>query len=289
MLVTISFTPAASTDAFALDVGITEQPQAHSGKPVKRKGPDKPHRLARSGKRSGILRWRPSAMRFLRQRNGIPFERPSLFLQLGRPALAPGYWRVANTIATIVLLRNSQAMSANNGKRPMRRPARAVTLDDISGRILGNDDPDVLSVVIRTHLALEALLMELHRTEGVNDVFLRLPWPHKTARLVGMGLIDFAHVFGHRVDLGDVSHLVCDLASNGVDFGEAFGDYSEEDLDLLYATPFRALEHVGCELLSHTAILLYAADGRDIFGFDVDASESLPCVQKRTANGGNAD
>lgn len=60
--------------------------------------------------------------------------------------------------------------------------------DIISARILGDEeDPDLVSLVFRIHLACEALLIELHRIKGADDAFLRLSWPRKTSRLVRMG------------------------------------------------------------------------------------------------------
>lgn len=84
---------------------------------------------------------------------------------------------------------------------------------------------------------------------------------------------DFAHVYGYRVDLGDVARLVRYLAGDGIDFDDVFGDYSDIDVELLYGYPYRAAEAVGYGLLSHVAILLYAAGGRDILGVDDDEGE----------------
>lgn len=63
--------------------------------------------------------------------------------------------------------------------KPIRKPARAVELDDIiSSNILGADS-DLLAVVLKTHLAPEGILIEMIRTFRSDDEPYRLSFPAK--------------------------------------------------------------------------------------------------------------
>ncbi len=165
----------------------------------------------------------------------------------------------------------------------MRRPARSVTLDDIfSGILLNEDDPELITLVIKVHLALEAMLIELHQTKSSDKLeFLRLNFPHKTRRLVKMDLLamedkrafdrindfrnDVAHVWGHRVDFERVGLLARALAGDGVDFDNDLGDLSDEDIYEFNVAPFNVFEKIGVGVLLHAAVILADADGRDLF------------------------
>ncbi len=101
----------------------------------------------------------------------------------------------------------------------MRKPSRSVELDDIiSSHILG-DDPEVVALVMRIHLALEAILIEMIKTFWTDDKIYKLSFPQKTKLLLEHGCItesdqkafellndfrnDFSHIFGHRINLTD--------------------------------------------------------------------------------------
>ena len=61
-----------------------------------------------------------------------------------------------------------------------RRPAREVELDDIIWEgVLGGAD-DALDVLLKTHLALEALLIEMIALSQTKDDYLRWSFPKKT-------------------------------------------------------------------------------------------------------------
>ena len=71
----------------------------------------------------------------------------------------------------------------------MRKPRRAVELDDIiSSQIIG-DDPEIVALVLKTHLALEALLIEMIRMSRADDKLYRLSFPDKSKWLVDNGMI----------------------------------------------------------------------------------------------------
>ena len=164
----------------------------------------------------------------------------------------------------------------------MRKPSRQVQLDDIiSGQILG-DDPDVIALVMKIHLALEAILIEMISRKRSDDKIYRLVFPTKTELLEELGLIqaadraafdrfndfrnDFAHIFGHRVSLEDALALARDLEDRGVDFSDSVGHYSPEDATRNYGGMLGVLEEVGWCILFHAGYLLVEAGGRSIIG-----------------------
>ena len=164
----------------------------------------------------------------------------------------------------------------------MRKPSRQVELDDIiSGQILG-DDPQVIALVMKIHLALEALLIEMISTFRTDDGIFRLSFPAKTKLLETHRVIsasdrsafdrlndfrnDFAHIFGHQVALPDALALARDLEKHGVDFSDSVGRYSPDVADEYYDGMLGVLEEVGWCILFHGASCLSQIGGRDIFG-----------------------
>ncbi len=162
----------------------------------------------------------------------------------------------------------------------MRRPSRLVELDDIiSSEILGND-PEVIALVMRTHLALEALMIEMIHTFRTDDGIYRLPFPGKSELLRKEGLIgasdqvafdrfndfrnDFAHIFGHRVTLVDALALARDLETSGVDFSDSVGRYSPAQAEEYYGGMLGVLGEIGWCILFHAAQALSENGGRDI-------------------------
>lgn len=164
----------------------------------------------------------------------------------------------------------------------MRKPSRAVELDDIiSSEIIGND-PNVVAIILKTHLALEALLIEMIRMSRSDDKVYKLSFPEKTNWLVANQVIeatdksafdrfndfrnDIAHIFGHTISLGQVLKLARDLEADGIDFSDSAGHYSEAEADEFYGGTEGLLAEIGWCLLAHVGFLLQQAGGRDIFG-----------------------
>ena len=80
----------------------------------------------------------------------------------------------------------------------MRMPNRSVELDDIiSGQILG-DDPEVIALVLKIHLALEALIIELIQTKESSDRTYKLSFPDKTKR-AATAATDAARIRSHAI------------------------------------------------------------------------------------------
>jgi hypothetical protein len=163
----------------------------------------------------------------------------------------------------------------------MRKPSRLVELDDIiSNQVLG-DDPEVIALVMRMHLALEAILIEHLRSFRSDDKIYKLSFPAKTELLEREGRItsadkqafdklndfrnDFAHIFGHRVGISETLKLARELESCGVDFSDSIGHYSENDAAAYYDGLLGVLAEVGWCVLFHAAYRLNESGGRDIF------------------------
>lgn len=166
----------------------------------------------------------------------------------------------------------------------MRKPSRAVELDDIiSSNIIG-DDSEVIAVVLKTHLALEALLIEMLRLSDQSDAPYKANFPAKTQTLVDNGLLldddcaafnrfndfrnDFAHVFAHQVSLSEVLTLARELEADGVDFSDSAGRYTEQQAVDYYGGKIGILTEIAWCLLSHAANCLSDAGGRDVFAAD---------------------
>lgn len=162
----------------------------------------------------------------------------------------------------------------------MRKPSRAVELDDIiSSQIIG-DDPVIVALVLKTHLALEALLIEMIRLSRTDDKIYKLSFPDKTKWLVAEGVIssddegafnryndfrnDIAHIFGHVISLADALKLARELEADGVDFSDSAGHYSEEEAEEYYGGTEGILAEIGWCILFHAGYLLSEAGGRDI-------------------------
>lgn len=163
----------------------------------------------------------------------------------------------------------------------MRMPSRAVELDDIiSSQIIG-EDPEVIALVLKTHLALEAILIELYKVGDPGDQIYKLSFPAKTTALVKQAAItpsdkaafdrfndfrnDFAHIFGHSVTLGETLALARELEAVGVDFSDSAGRYSEAEATEYYGGTVGILGEIGWCLLFHAAHELTIRGGRDLF------------------------
>lgn len=164
----------------------------------------------------------------------------------------------------------------------MRKPSRDVSLDDIiAGQILG-EDGNVVALVMKIHLALEALMIEMIQCRDASNAVYRLSFPAKAQRLADEGLVtegdkqafltfndfrnDFAHIFGHEIGLSDTLALARKLEDSGVDFSDSVGRYTEAQAESYYGGLYGVLEEIGWCVLFHAAFLLSEAGGRNIFG-----------------------
>lgn len=160
------------------------------------------------------------------------------------------------------------------------KPSRLVELDDIiSSQIIG-DDPEVIALVMRIHLALDALIIEAILTFRTDDQVYILNFPAKTKVLLDQGLITagakaaydrfnnfrnwFAHVFGHTVTVEELLTLARDLELCGIEFSDSVGHYSPEKASDSYGGLLGILAEIGWCLLFDASDNLRAAGGRDI-------------------------
>ena len=163
----------------------------------------------------------------------------------------------------------------------MRKPSRAVELEDIiSSQIIG-DDPEIVSIVVNTHLALEAILIEALELLQADKKAIPTSFPAKTEWLKTYSAIgiddkeafdrfndfrnDLAHIFAHKITLEDVLALARELEALGVDFSDSVGDYSAEEASAHYDGIIGVLAEIGWSMLFQAAWLLREAGGRDIF------------------------
>lgn len=163
----------------------------------------------------------------------------------------------------------------------MRKPSRAVELEDIiSSQIIG-DDPEIISTVLNTHLALEAILIEALELLQAGKKALQSSFPSKTEWLLAQNVIgeddkkafdrfndfrnDLAHIFAHQITLADVLALARELEALGIDFSDSIGHYSEEEASDYFDGTIGVLAEIGWCVLFHAAWLLLSAGGRDIF------------------------
>lgn len=164
--------------------------------------------------------------------------------------------------------------------KKIRSPARSVELDDIiAGGILGADS-EVVALVLKIHLALEALVIEMIHLRKTDPILYKWNFPTKTEYLVTEGLIlptdkeafdlfndvrnDFAHIFGHPYTLTDALALAMALEAKGIDFSDSAGHYSAAVADEFYGGLEGILTETGWCLLFHAGHLLMEAGGRDI-------------------------
>lgn len=162
-----------------------------------------------------------------------------------------------------------------------RRPAREVELDDIVWQGVLDGADDAIDVLLKTHLALEAIVVEMLKPSQSCDGYLRWGFPQKTKFLEVSGIIepsdkqafdklndyrnDAAHIFGHRIAVADLLALACDLEALGVDFSDSLSQYTEDEAIEYYDGKRGILAEIGWCILFHAAFRLHESGGREIF------------------------
>lgn len=162
-----------------------------------------------------------------------------------------------------------------------RRPSREVELDDIVWQGVLNGQDDAIDVILKIHLALEALLIEMIELQ---EPKLR-PWewsfPKKLKFLVSKGVLrdnderafglvndarnDIAHIFGHRLNVSSALYLIANLESEGIDFSDSPANY-DEDTATEYYDGLRGIQaDMGWNVLHHASWLLAESGGTDVF------------------------
>ena len=163
----------------------------------------------------------------------------------------------------------------------MRKATRSIELEDIISTNFFGDNDMIIGVVLRSHLALEACIVELVQINKSDDAIWKKSFPHKTFYLVSNGHIgqsdkeafdlyndfrnDFAHIFDHKVGLEDVLALAVKLEKLGVDFSDSVGHYTPMEATEYYGGIEGVMAEIAWCILFHASYLLLKNGGRDIF------------------------
>lgn len=162
-----------------------------------------------------------------------------------------------------------------------RRPSREVDLDDIVWQGVLDGQDDAVDVILKIHLALEALLIEMIEVQEPQSRPWEWSFPRKLGFLVDKEVLtdndrkaftlvndarnDIAHIFGHRFNISSALSLIANLESEGVDFSDSPANYDEEKAAEYYDGLRGILADMGWNVLSHAGWLLAESGGRDVF------------------------
>jgi len=163
----------------------------------------------------------------------------------------------------------------------VRSPTRLVQLNDIMSSEILKDGDEALALILKVHLALEALLIEALHLNADATVPIPRSFPEKTKKLVEKQLLrshdetafnrfnefrnDVAHTFGHVVSVKTVLELARYLEDHGIEFSDSIGCVSEEEAVTTYGGVIGVLAEIGWCLLFQAGFRLSEAGGRDIF------------------------
>ncbi|MDE0507190.1 MAG: hypothetical protein OXI17_00970 [Gammaproteobacteria bacterium] len=163
----------------------------------------------------------------------------------------------------------------------MRKAARLIELEDIlSSSFFGEDDP-LIGPILKTHLAIEACLVEMIQITRPDDTCWGWKFLKKTKWLRSQGVItqsdkealdlyndlrnDFAHIFGHSIDLKQLLIMAKNLENFGIEFSDSIGNYSQKKAVEDYDGSQGVVAEISWCILSHVTILMRENGGRDIF------------------------
>ncbi|RIJ25594.1 hypothetical protein D1227_04545 [Henriciella mobilis] len=163
----------------------------------------------------------------------------------------------------------------------VRKASRLVALDDIVSSAF-DDEELLISPVLRGHLVVEALLVELILTsEHDENSVWRWSFPKKTEFAADNALMpaqlkkaldllndfrnDIAHIFDHQVSAEQVHKLAKDLEHHGVEFSDSLGNRPFEDVVADYDGICGMLYELLWCLSFEVAQCLLSAGGRDLF------------------------
>lgn len=166
----------------------------------------------------------------------------------------------------------------------MRRASRMVELEDILSSNFFNDHNDLINPILKGHLALEAILVDLIKNFEASDKIWGWSFPAKTKFLLDKNMLsssqkeaydefnnlrnDFAHIFGHEMTLKIILDLAKSLEAKGIDFSDSAGQYSEEQASEYYDGIEGVLAEVIWCVLFDAAHTLSQNGGRDLFSDD---------------------
>lgn len=135
-----------------------------------------------------------------------------------------------------------------------------------------------LELVLRGHLVIEALLVELIQLQVANDRPWKWDFPSKVRWCVDKSLIpaerescylhfndirnDFAHILGHELTFDDLHDLLVDMAQAGYDFSDDT-IYSDRELSEKWYGMEGALQEIINEFYFELAFSLHDHGGPD--------------------------
>lgn len=164
----------------------------------------------------------------------------------------------------------------------MRKARRDINFDDIlSSNFAYSPATSLLDPVLKGHLILEAILVEIIQIDQRDDTPWRWSFPKKVAYLVERGRIsedigraflmindlrnDFAHIFDHSMSNEDLLTLARKIEDLGVDFSDSIGHYTVQQAEEFYGDSSSILSEILWCVLFEAAIILHDCGGREIF------------------------
>lgn len=134
--------------------------------------------------------------------------------------------------------------------------------------------------VLRGHLALEAMIVELIQTiDNTEDVW-KWSFIKKTQFLLANDILsdsqkdaydrfnqvrnDFAHIFDHSISNQELLALARELEGFGIEFSDSIGSYSEEEALEYYSDKEGIMSEIIWCLLFDVAFVLQENGGRSI-------------------------
>ena len=163
----------------------------------------------------------------------------------------------------------------------MRKANRLVELEDLLSSNFFRDQESLITAVLKGHLTLEAILVELIQIKNPIEKVWKWPFPKKTQFLVDNNLIfeghkdaydsfnefrnDFSHIFDHQVNLRQVLDFAKQLEQFGIAFSDSVGHYSEAEAINNYEGIDGVIAEIIWCLLFEAANSLMEAGGRNIF------------------------
>ena len=165
----------------------------------------------------------------------------------------------------------------------MRKAKRSVAFDDIlSSNFYAPDTNTLIDPILRGHLILEAIIVEIIQLTIPGDIAWSWNFPTKTKYLLDKNLIsnkikkgfdeinnlrnDFAHSFGFDVTSEYLLALARNLEDDcGIDFSDSIGHYSVAEALEYYDSINGILSEILWCVLFEAANILEENGGRDMF------------------------
>ena len=168
-----------------------------------------------------------------------------------------------------------------------RRARRPVSFEDFLALHHVDEEVGFIGVVLRGHLAIEALLVEMvglcqegnawgmrfeRRTEVLAEAGLISHLMAKDLNKINTFRNDCAHIFSLQPEFPEVSELAKSLEVMAFDYFDGMEGSDGEALSKAHGTPSHAMGALLVEVLHLLAYYLADAGGRDVFAPDDPAT-----------------